>query len=141
MAHFLKLPNTLAAQIPAVMNAAAYLNLIVNLNHYASLKSNIYQRSVFAFEHFEKRRSDELKQFNFDEIKKIFDNQLNNGHKKQQQEQKLQRKLPTLSTARLKKNLDSLVLTSRSERDLDFVVFTFKKYFFIYSYDGNRDGN
>ena len=129
MAHFLKLPNTLATNIPVVMNAAAYLNLIVNLNHYASLKSNIYQRSVFAFEHFEKRRSNELKQFNFDEIKKIFDNQLNNGHKKQQQEQK-QRKLlanSALSTSRLKKNLDSLVLTSKSERDLDFVIFTFKK--------------
>ena len=61
---------------------------------------------------------------------KKFDNKLKNGHKKQQQEQK-QRKLlaiSALSTARLKKNFDSLVLiTNKSERDLDFVVFTFEK--------------
>jgi hypothetical protein len=56
------------------MNVTAFLHLIIILNHYVWLKSNIYHRSVLAFENFEKSRSDKLKQFNFDEIKKIFDN-------------------------------------------------------------------
>lgn len=119
MAHFLKFPNSFT-NLPNKVTTT--INTAVHLTNYASLKSNLYQRSVFAFEHFEKRRNIELKQFNFEEIKQIFITQLNNGKNiksKNNNNKSIKEKL--------KKNLDSLVLTSRIPNDLDFVIFTFKK--------------
>jgi hypothetical protein len=120
MAHFLKFPNSFANLPNVVTNT---INTAVHLTNYASLKSNIYQRSVFAFEHFEKRRNFELRQFNFEDIKQIFVTQLNNGNIRS----KNNKRIGMIPSEKLKKNLDSLVLTSRTNRDLDFVIFTYKK--------------
>ena len=87
-----------------------------------SFVNTLYSRSVFAFEHFEKRRALELKHFDFEAAKKLLvqsSSSSSSSSKKQA--------MGAYNYATIKKNLDTLTLTSKSENDLKFVVHMFKK--------------
>lgn len=119
MAHFLKLSNRFAHATAASFTLAK----LTNVNIDVILKSKIYNRSIFAFDPFEKRRNLELKSYNFEEIKKQFQTQLNTDNKK-----KVSPITSSQEYNRIKKNLTSLVFTCKDEQGLKFVRHTFKKH-------------
>ena len=94
-----------------------------------SFVNTLYSRSVFAFEHFEKRRALELKHFDFEAAKKLLVQSSSSSISSSSSSSSSSKKqaMGAYNYATIKKNLDTLTLTSKSENDLKFVVHMFKK--------------